>query len=1050
MQGVLSKEPTPPSEVADVPAELDDILGEALAKEPDERYDSVVYLRDRLHELFDEQHGDSPEVNEESSAAVAPTNVQSATDASSQLDESLQTERQSGDTESEGSTTETTEQSDTDGKMQRESRDGDSTDDGGLPFGTGSVRVAAGIVIVAAIAIFGLLAVTGGLPVELGGGGDRGISIDSVELTDRVSEGGQFDVGVTVTNTAENPTTDTVEIDIDNLGTESVQVEVPAETTDTVVSEFETETGDSGEYTVTVDAGNESVEDSIVVVADPPELAVDIVNTTSPASAGNQLGLTANVTNSGDDDWSGEVVLEDVDGNSTDSTDLSVPAGETEQVELEWATDEGTNVSEDDITVSARSEAFGTIESDTESVEVRSLSEPFFNVTNLNVPTVSAGAELTVIIEVTNEGGESDAQTLTVDAGPLGTNSTQLILGSRESTEETFTFTPENPDEYTITTSTDDSTTETTVRVQESGSVSALDIAGDGPDATIAQGEDAAVELDVTNDGNETSGFEATLKIDGTAEATSSIDELDSGETGTVSLVIPTDLDLGTYEIAVSVAGETKTGTLEVSEESQSSLSGLDIAGQGDDATVTLPTAEDIGVTVENIGGLPGEFDVTLAVGDAVEETERNIELDAGSTETVTFEGVTDSLGEGEYNVIVSTNDGDSVSGSLTVEQLEGPTFVFSEFSVPDSILKGEQATASATIENIGDVEGTQDITFEVSTDAARPDDETTLTLGSGESDTVELSVSVDEVGTHGFDLETDNERREGTVTVNEESEQSNFNVEISTTSPVEEGQTLEVTAIIENTGDESDSQTVALDVLALGSDSTSVNLEGGQSTTETLSVGTESGDAGNYNAIVSTDDDEAGRVVTVEEPPEQATFQVSIDSTTSPVEEGETLEVTAVVENTGDESDSQTVALDVGALGSDSTSVNLEGGQSTTETLSVGTESGDAGNYNAIVSTDDDEAGRVVTVEEPPEQATFQVSIDSTTSPVEEGETLEVTAVIENTGDESDSQPVVLGVDGLSDSDSTRAEFPPGQYNLPRCHNQADTGVSQRHNPVL
>jgi len=56
MQGVLSTKPTPPSEVADVPAELDDVLGEALAKEPDERYESILYLRDRLQELFDSLH----------------------------------------------------------------------------------------------------------------------------------------------------------------------------------------------------------------------------------------------------------------------------------------------------------------------------------------------------------------------------------------------------------------------------------------------------------------------------------------------------------------------------------------------------------------------------------------------------------------------------------------------------------------------------------------------------------------------------------------------------------------------------------------------------------------------------------------------------------------------------------------------------------------------------------------------------------------------------------------------------------------------------------
>lgn len=53
MRKVLDEEPTPPSQVADVPKDLDEILLTALAKEKDERYDNVAYLRDALKELFD-------------------------------------------------------------------------------------------------------------------------------------------------------------------------------------------------------------------------------------------------------------------------------------------------------------------------------------------------------------------------------------------------------------------------------------------------------------------------------------------------------------------------------------------------------------------------------------------------------------------------------------------------------------------------------------------------------------------------------------------------------------------------------------------------------------------------------------------------------------------------------------------------------------------------------------------------------------------------------------------------------------------------------------
>ena len=53
MKQIESKEPTPPSEVADVPASLDEVLLRALATEKSERYESVLYLRDDLQDLMD-------------------------------------------------------------------------------------------------------------------------------------------------------------------------------------------------------------------------------------------------------------------------------------------------------------------------------------------------------------------------------------------------------------------------------------------------------------------------------------------------------------------------------------------------------------------------------------------------------------------------------------------------------------------------------------------------------------------------------------------------------------------------------------------------------------------------------------------------------------------------------------------------------------------------------------------------------------------------------------------------------------------------------------
>jgi outer membrane protein assembly factor BamB/tRNA A-37 threonylcarbamoyl transferase component Bud32 len=54
MKQVETEQPTPPSEIANVPAGLDDVLLTALAKEKADRYETVVHLQDDLQDLFDQ------------------------------------------------------------------------------------------------------------------------------------------------------------------------------------------------------------------------------------------------------------------------------------------------------------------------------------------------------------------------------------------------------------------------------------------------------------------------------------------------------------------------------------------------------------------------------------------------------------------------------------------------------------------------------------------------------------------------------------------------------------------------------------------------------------------------------------------------------------------------------------------------------------------------------------------------------------------------------------------------------------------------------------
>jgi dolichyl-diphosphooligosaccharide--protein glycosyltransferase len=105
----------------------------------------------------------------------------------------------------------------------------------------------------------------------------------------------------------------------------------------------------------------------------------------------------------------------------------------------------------------------------------------------------------------------------------------------------------------------------------------------------------------------------------------------------------------------------------EIPDPPEANLSGLDIAGQGDSATVTVGSDEPVAVDVENVGEEAGSFDVSVSIGENASATVSTDELGAGENETVTFEGVTSDRDPGEYEVSLDTAD-DSLTGSLTVE----------------------------------------------------------------------------------------------------------------------------------------------------------------------------------------------------------------------------------------------------------------------------------------------------------------------------------------------------------------------------------------------
>ena len=255
-------------------------------------------------------------------------------------------------------------------------------------------------------------------------------------------------------------------------------------------------------------------------------------------------------------------------------------------------------------------------------------------------------------------------------------------------------------------------------------------------------------------------------------------------------------------------------------------------------------------------------------------------------------------------------------------------------------------------------------------------------------------------------------------TTVNE----AGFFIDInSTNSPVDEGETLEVEARIENTGAQIDSQDIVMTVAGIEEDRKTVSLDGQTAINKTFTWETEPGDAGDYTVALSSEDDEAITDAQVEE---QAEFAVTINSTNSPVAVGETLEVEARIENTDDFEDTQEVVLNIDGNRTDSTNLTLDGGESETVTLEWATGDSDLGNHTAEVASETDADETDVRVQQP---AAFAVTIDSTNSPVAEGEELNATVTVENVGDLPGNKTVTLSV-GAVERDSTDVRLDPGE----------------------
>jgi len=356
--------------------------------------------------------------------------------------------------------------------------------------------------------------------------------------------------------------------------------------------------------------------------------------------------------------------------------------------------------------------------------------------------------------------------------------------------------------------------------------------------------------------------------------------------------------------------------------------------------------------------------------------------------ETTTYDVVVESTdgGVGAYDFTV-TVDNPAVASVTDIELFGNPSDQTKDVTIAED---GSTASAVAALANTSDTGQVTIATVTVTGDAA------------GETD---LSLAVDALGTEAGNSYVVTEANGGTLTVTGDDpdstpeptatpaptptpEPANFEVsDLSAPTSATQGDTVDVTATIENTGDEEATKTVEFVFDGNVDDSTDVTLAGGASQQVNFSVDTAAVPLGTYTHGVSAGDDSATAQITIESPEDDSDGDGS-DGDDSDSDDGDDSD-----SDDGDDGDETLPETAVSLQPADSTVI---AGETTTYNLVVDSADGGVGAYDFTVSIADPSIASIsdVAVGGNPSAQTTDVSI------ADDGSSADVTAALANTSD--------------------------------------------------
>ncbi|MDY7081333.1 MAG: CARDB domain-containing protein, partial [Halobacteria archaeon] len=254
-------------------------------------------------------------------------------------------------------------------------------------------------------------------------------AVTGLSTNSPVTAGETLTVDATIENTGDKSGTQNVELAVDGSTVASQSVTLAGGESQSVSFDWTTSTGDVGSHNIEVSSDDDTASTTVTVEERPApaNFNVSITGTNSPVTAGEPVNVTAEVTNTGEQQGTQTVALEDEDGFELDNREVTLSAGESQSVTLSYESAQaGTytlNVTSDD-------------DSDSTQVMVEEKPEPAnftVSIDSTNSP-VTAGDKLLVNTTITNTGDLQDTQTVELDInGVVDSQQVTLTGGASQS-----------------------------------------------------------------------------------------------------------------------------------------------------------------------------------------------------------------------------------------------------------------------------------------------------------------------------------------------------------------------------------------------------------------------------------------------------------------------------------------------------------------------------------------------------------------------------------------------------------------------------------------